>query len=115
MTETSFSAHKPADPATLTEAAVAGLVATTLIHPDDVARRTTTWEMRVDYAYPVPSLTRDAALAVLQPALERLGIQSRGRFGGWKYEVGNMDHSFMQGVQWAERLVLDQPETVYGL
>ncbi|MHC1788229.1 protoporphyrinogen/coproporphyrinogen oxidase [Solidesulfovibrio sp.] len=113
MTETSFSGYKPADPASLTEKTVAGLVASSLIAPEDVARHQATWEMRVEYAYPIPCLDRDAALAVLQPALEALGIQSRGRFGGWKYEVGNMDHSFMQGVQWAERMVTGRPETVY--
>ncbi|KHK03152.1 protoporphyrinogen/coproporphyrinogen oxidase [Desulfovibrio sp. TomC] len=115
MTETSFSAYKPADPATLTARTLEGLVATTLIAPEDLARRKATWEMRVDYAYPIPCLDRDAALAVLQPELERRGIQSRGRFGGWKYEVGNMDHSIMQGIEWAERLALGRPETVYTL
>jgi protoporphyrinogen oxidase len=115
MTETSFSAYKPADPATLTADTLAGLVATSLIAPEDLARHTATWEMRVPYAYPIPCLERDKVLAILQPGLEALGIQSRGRFGGWKYEVGNMDHSLMQGIQWAERLVLGRPETVYSL
>ena len=30
-------------------------------------------------------------------ALRELGIWSRGRFGSWKYEVGNQDHSCMLG------------------
>ena len=64
---------------------------------------------------PADLTERDAALQVLQPALEALGVFSRGRFGGWKYEVGNMDHSFMQGVEWAERMVTGRPETVYHL
>ena len=115
MTETSFSGHKPEQLATLTERTLAGLVNTTLIAPDDTDRLVSTWERQVDYAYPIPCLTRDAALGVLQPALEAMGIFSRGRFGGWKYEVGNMDHSFMQGVEWAQRMALDQPETVYSL
>ena len=113
MTETAFSAHKPEDLPSLTERTLAGLVNTTLIDPADRDRLVDVWEHRVDYAYPIPCLERDAALAVLQPGLTRLGIASRGRFGGWKYEVGNMDHSFMQGVQWAERVVLGQAETVY--
>ena len=52
-----------------------------------------------DYAYPVPTLERDRALRTIQPYLEGERIFSRGRFGAWKYEVGNMDHSIMQGVE----------------
>ena len=115
MTETSYSAHKPEDLDTLAARAVDGLAATTLIAPDDRDRLVSTWEMCVDYAYPIPCLERDAALAVMQPALEARDVFSRGRFGGWKYEVGNMDHSFMQGVEWARRVVTDAPETVYAL
>ncbi|MEA5088623.1 protoporphyrinogen/coproporphyrinogen oxidase [Solidesulfovibrio sp.] len=115
MTETSYSAYKPEDLDTLVPRTVQGLVNTTLISPGDAQRLVSTWEMRVDYAYPIPCLERDAALAVLQPALENRGVSSRGRFGGWKYEVGNMDHSFMQGVEWAERMVSGAPETVYTL
>jgi hypothetical protein len=39
------------------------------------------------------------------PALERLRIYSRGRFGAWKYEVPNQDHSCMQGVELVDRLL----------
>ena len=42
-----------------------------------------------------------------------------GRFGAWKYEVSNQDHSFMQGVELVDRLALgdseltlNHPETV---
>lgn len=113
MTETSFSAFKPEDEGTLAKRALDGLAATTLIAPEEADRPVSVWEHRVDYAYPVPSLERDAALAVLQPALMAKGIFSRGRFGGFKYEVGNMDHSFMQGVEWADRVIRNRPETVY--
>ncbi|EFL51564.1 amine oxidase [Solidesulfovibrio fructosivorans JJ]] len=115
MTETSYSEHKPENLDDLTGRTVDGLAATTLIAPDDRDRLVSTWEMRVDYAYPIPCLERDAALAVIQPELEARGVFSRGRFGGWKYEVGNMDHSFMQGAQWADRMLTGAPETVYTL
>jgi UDP-galactopyranose mutase len=36
-----------------------------------------------------------------------VGVCSRGRFGAWRYEVGNMDHSVAQGVEWANRIALD--------
>jgi hypothetical protein len=42
--------------------------------------------------------------------LEKLQILSRGRFGAWKYEVGNQDHSFMQGVEAAEFVISGSPE-----
>ena len=31
-------------------------------------------------------------------------ILSRGRFGSWKYDIGNQDHSLMQGVEWVAQL-----------
>jgi len=40
-------------------------------------------------------------------------VFSRGRFGGWKYEVSNQDHSFMQGVEWVNALLLSEPEITY--
>jgi hypothetical protein len=69
----------------------------------------------IPYSYPVPTLGRDNALATIQPYLEARSVYSRGRFGAWKYEVGNMDHSFMQGVEVAERLLSGSDElTVNG-
>jgi hypothetical protein len=37
-------------------------------------------------------------------------VHSRGRFGLWKYEVGNQDHPFMQGVDFVERLLRGREE-----
>ena len=113
MAETSFSGHKPENLTTLMDATVQGLVNTEMMTPEEVERTATRWEMAVDYGYPVPTLGRDKALEKLIPWLEERGIHSRGRFGGWKYEVSNMDHSVMQGVEWCERMLLDKPETTY--
>ena len=57
------------------------------------------WYHAEKYGYPVPSTNRDAALDVVQSLLVERRIFSRGRFGAWKYEVSNQDHSFMQGVE----------------
>jgi len=113
MSEVSSSRHKPENLAGMQGKVVDGLRATTLVLPEDQV--VSSWEMNVDYGYPVPTLGRDAALAVLQPWLEARSVYSRGRFGGWKYEVANMDHSVMQGVEWAERMVLGQEERTYRL
>ena len=115
MCETSFSPHKPEDQDALLEATIRGLVNTGLMDQEDRARLASTWSMAVDYGYPTPTLDRDERLAAVQPVLEGLGIYSRGRFGGWKYEVSNMDHSVMQGVEWAQRMVRGQAETTYCL
>jgi UDP-galactopyranose mutase len=58
-----------------------------------------------DYTYPLPGIERNGALEVIHPYLESRGISSRGRFGAWRYEVGNMDHSVAQGVEWVNRVV----------
>lgn len=111
MSEVSSSRHKPEHLGSMQERVIGGLQATTLMRPDDAI--VSTWEMSVEYGYPVPTLGRDSALAVLQPWLEERRVYSRGRFGGWKYEVANMDHSVMQGVEWAERMVLGREERTY--
>ena len=65
------------------------------------------------FGYPIPCLERDRLLGQIQPMLESLGIYSRGRFGGWKYEAANMDHCVMQGVECVNRLLLGDVEITY--
>ena len=55
------------------------------------------------------------ALAVIQRWLMDNDIYSRGRFGAWRYEIGNTDHSVMMGVELADLLVSGQPETTWAL
>ena len=115
MTEVSVSRHKPEDPTGHLTRVIDGLVACGLLDAGERGSVVSRWETAVDYAYPIPTLGRDAALNVIQPWLEAHGIYGRGRFGGFKYEVGNMDHSVMQGVEWAQRMIAETPETVYTL
>ena len=61
------------------------------------------WSTVLAPGYPTPSLERDSILDHVLPALEDREIYSRGRFGAWKYEVSNQDHSFMQGMEVVDR------------
>src|SRR5437762_622120 len=74
-----------------------------------------TWVYHADYSYPTPSVERDGILTKVIPYLEQHGIYSRGRFGMWKYEVSNTDHTLMQGVELINRLLLDEPEQTIGI
>ena len=72
------------------------------------------YRMMAEYGYPVPTIDRDTILHNVLPELETMGIYSRGRFGGWKYEAANMDHSLMQGVEAIDHILngADQ-DTIY--
>jgi len=67
------------------------------------------WSHYEPYAYPIPSLNRNKGLKILN-MLEKFDIYSRGRFGAWKYEVGNQDHSFMQGVEVVDKILFNKKE-----
>lgn len=108
MAEISEDPRHPIESGRLVEKTLAGLRRAELIAPG--RRAVHRWVRHLPYGYPVPGLTRDRVLAEIQPALERVGIYSRGRFGAWKYEVGNMDHSFMQGVEVVRRVLTGAPE-----
>lgn len=105
LAEISRSEFKPCDRDTVVENTIQGMINTKMIKQSDRSDIVDTHLIERDYTYPIPSLGRDAALAALHPYLEQHSIYSRGRFGAWRYEVGNMDHSVAQGVEWAERMV----------
>lgn len=71
------------------------------------------YHRRLHHGYPVPFLIREELLGQVQPWLKSHDVYSRGRFGGWRYEVSNQDHSFMQGVEIAEYLMIGAPEQTY--
>jgi len=71
------------------------------------------WQTRLEYGYPTPFDGRDAWLHEVHDLLRPLDIWSRGRFGGWKYEVSNQDHALMQGVEIVDHLVHGTSELTY--
>jgi protoporphyrinogen oxidase len=105
LAEISRSQFKPVDREAVVEDTIQGLVNTRMISAADRDDIVDTHVIDRDYTYPIPSLERDKALATIHPWLESVGIFSRGRFGAWRYEVGNMDHSVAQGVEWVNRIV----------
>lgn len=113
LTETSYSEHKPEDKDTIIDRVVQGLINTRMLEVDDLDRIASTYLIDVDYSYPVPTVDRNAAIGAIQPYLMEHGIYSRGRFGAWEYEIGNMDHSVMQGVELVNHWLLNEDEVTW--
>ena len=102
MTETSESPMKPVQQDGLVEETLLALEEDGLI-PDRNAICSVVHK-RLDQGYPTPFLGRDAVVDPILRSFEAQSIFSRGRFGAWKYEVANQDHSFAQGYECVERL-----------
>ncbi len=119
MLEVSESSMKPVDNAHLLKDCIQGLINTSMLQPTD--QIVSTYHRRFDHGYPTPTLEREGVLKQLLPKLQDKSIYSRGRFGSWRYEVGNQDHSFMLGVEAADNIVngsaeltLNYPDLVNG-
>ena len=108
MAEVSESPMKPVNQDTLVDDVIVALKRDQLISVR--TRVVSQWRYRAGHGYPTPSLSRDAQLAIIEPELVAQRIFSRGRFGAWRYEVSNQDHSFMQGVEVVDRLLRDGQE-----
>jgi protoporphyrinogen oxidase len=115
LAEVAVSPHRP-DTRDVVDRTIDGMVRAGLLTPEQVATKIVSRHVdRVTYSYPVPTLARDRALAIIQPWLMQHRIHSRGRFGAWRYEIGNTDHAVMMGVELADHLVDGVAETTWGL
>lgn len=119
MLEVSESSMKAVDEKNMLRDCIQGLINTEMLRDNDEI--VSTYHRRFDHGYPTPSLEREGVLKTLLPKLQEKGIYSRGRFGSWRYEVGNQDHSFMLGVEAADNIVngateltLNYPDFVNG-
>jgi protoporphyrinogen oxidase len=110
MAEVSESPDKPVNAATLVDDVIEAMRVCHFIEPSQVVSR---WHRRLDHGYPTPWVGRDPILAALDGALRADRIFSRGRFGAWKYEVSNQDHSFMQGVEVVDHILTGADEHTY--
>nr|4U8L_A Chain A, UDP-galactopyranose mutase [Aspergillus fumigatus]4U8L_B Chain B, UDP-galactopyranose mutase [Aspergillus fumigatus]4U8L_C Chain C, UDP-galactopyranose mutase [Aspergillus fumigatus]4U8L_D Chain D, UDP-galactopyranose mutase [Aspergillus fumigatus]4U8O_A Chain A, UDP-galactopyranose mutase [Aspergillus fumigatus]4U8O_B Chain B, UDP-galactopyranose mutase [Aspergillus fumigatus]4U8O_C Chain C, UDP-galactopyranose mutase [Aspergillus fumigatus]4U8O_D Chain D, UDP-galactopyranose mu len=119
MLEVSESSMKPVNQETILADCIQGLVNTEMLKPTDEI--VSTYHRRFDHGYPTPTLEREGTLTQILPKLQDKDIWSRGRFGSWRYEVGNQDHSFMLGVEAVDNIVngaveltLNYPDFVNG-
>ena len=67
---------------------------------------------RLEHGYPTPSVGREGVLVDALPWLQQHKIWSRGRFGSYRYEVGNQDHSLMLGVECADNVLFGTKVTL---
>jgi UDP-galactopyranose mutase len=113
MTEVASSPWRPLEQEGLVDRVDGALRRVGLVPPD--APIATAHVEHLEYGYPVPTRDRDAALGVIQPWLMAHGVLSRGRFGAWRYELGNMDHAVKMGVDAAHRIIDGTPEEAWRL
>ncbi len=113
MCEVSFRVGETPDPEKVQEQVTAGLIKAGILEESDRDRIISRYHRIIGYSYPIPTLARDRALEVLQPALLEKGIYSRGRFGAWRYEIGNMDHSVLMGVEAINNILSGEKELVF--
>lgn len=96
--------YKPVNLDTIVEETIQGAINTQMISSRDEI--VSVYSIRLEHGYPTPSLERDAVLDVALPWLKKdFDIWSRGRFGSYKYEVANQDHSLMIGVEAVDNIL----------
>lgn len=102
MLEVSESSMKPVDQENMLRDCIQGLVNTEMLKPTDEI--VSTYHRRFDHGYPTPTLEREGVLKQLLPKLQEKDIYSRGRFGSWRYEVGNQDRKSIQTPNFRPKL-----------
>jgi hypothetical protein len=99
---------RPIDISSIVEETIQGAIKTLLI--DRKSEIVSIFHRRLERGYQIPSLSRDSAVNEGLMFLKSKNVWSRGRFGAWKYEAGNQDHSLMQGVEAVDNILFGHPE-----
>jgi protoporphyrinogen oxidase len=110
LCEVNVSDTRPEPAGSVVDAVIDGVIHLGFIERSDIV---TTWHRSIGHGYPVPRLDTSEVIDEVGALLEPLGIICRGRFGGWRYEVSNQDHSFMQGLEVIDRLFDGTPEVTF--
>jgi protoporphyrinogen oxidase len=113
LAETTYSGFRHLPAGDFPKAVLEGLIAEGILEQKDLDCVRSLYLIHAGHAYPIPSIDRNEALEIIQPYLESKHIYSRGRFGSWKYEIGNQDHSLMQGVELVDRWLDGTKEGVF--
>ncbi|MBX4189732.1 FAD-dependent oxidoreductase [Candidatus Parcubacteria bacterium] len=114
MCEVSYSKFKKINKDTILEQTIAALIKNGIINEADRGKVVSKKLFDIKYGYPIPTLDRDAKLNKIQAYLLGNKVYSRGRYGAWKYEISNMDHCFMQGVEAVDKIIKNKKETVWS-
>eukprot|EP00742_Colponemidia_sp_Colp-10_P001553 GILJ01001667.1.p1 GENE.GILJ01001667.1~~GILJ01001667.1.p1 ORF type:complete len:475 (+),score=55.24 GILJ01001667.1:41-1465(+) len=112
MLEVSESSYKHVNHDTILQDCEQGCRNTHLIPEDAVI--VTRYHTRLEYGYPTPFYGRDELCKPIFEGLSQNNILSRGRFGAWKYEVSNQDHSMMQGVEAVDHILFGTEELTFN-
>jgi protoporphyrinogen oxidase len=110
MAEVSETEARTVDGDRIVDDVVDAMVDCGFVERDRIVSR---WHRRLEHGYPTPWLGRDSVLAQADGGLRDVGIFSRGRFGAWKYEASNQDHSLMQGVEAVDHILRGSGEVTY--
>ena len=108
MFEVSESPLKKVNKETIVEETIQGALNVHLIRPEDEI--VSVYHRRLPHGYPTPTVIRDQVLRETLPLLKSKGFWSRGRFGSYKYEVANQDHSLMMGVEAVDNILFGAAE-----
>lgn len=115
MCEVSYSKYKTIRTETLLNEVIDALIKHGIIDESDREKIVSQVIYNMPYSYPVATLDRNVILRSLQLWLAAHNIYSRGRFGAWRYETGDMHHSFMQGAEVIDYILNNKKETVWQL
>ncbi|XGW03132.1 hypothetical protein V3C99_014823 [Haemonchus contortus] len=110
LVEIGMSSDEDVHEDTVIDCTIKDLIEHGIIYP--TSRIESTWLHVLPYGYPIPTLNRDRELQSAHESLETANIYSRGRFGSWRYEAANQDHSFTMGSDVVDRIVYGTEETL---